>query len=176
MKLILVMVTSLDGRSTQKGGGNIHEWTSKEDQVHFKKTVEDALLIIMGSSTYELAGEGMEHREGRLRIVVTRNPEKYSDQKIPGQLEFTSENPTELIKRLETAGFSEGYLVGGAHTNTEFFKEGLVTELWQTLEPKILGLGNGIVGDETVNVSLKLLSEEQLNEHGTLLLKYAVVR
>ena len=98
-------------------------------------------------------------------------------------MEFTDETPTDLIKRLENQGFSEGFLVGGANTNTEFLKQGLVSELWQTLEPKILGMGNGIVGDtsagsaqgEKIDVSLKLISEEKLNDKGTLLLKYAVI-
>lgn len=174
MKLILVMVTSLDGRSTRGSETNNHTWTSPEDQKHFVETIEKAKLIIMGSGTYEPAKENMEHHERRLRIIVTRTPEKYDNEKIDGQLEFTNEAPSELIKRLENQGHTEGYLVGGAKTNTEFFKHNLVTELWQTLEPKILGFGNGIIGNEEVNVSLKLLSSEKLNDKGTLLLKYSV--
>lgn len=170
------MVTSLDGRSTQKGHGtDIHYWTSAEDQKHFQRVVETAKLLIMGSSTYEAARNGMKHQEGRLRVIVTRDPSKYENEKIPGQLEFTNENPTELINRLESQGYSEGYLVGGAHTNTEFFKQKLVTESWQTLEPKILGVGNGLVGEEEILVSLQLISSEKLNENGTLLLKYRVL-
>lgn len=176
MRLILVMVTSLDGRSTQRGHGNdIHYWTSTEDQKHFQTVLENAKLLIMGSSTYEAARNGMQHKEGRLRVIVTRDPSKYENEKIPGQLEFSNENPTDLIKRLESQGHTEGYLVGGAHTNTEFFKQNLVTEVWQTLEPKILGIGNGLVGEEEVDITLQLISSEQLNEKGTLLLKYLVL-
>jgi dihydrofolate reductase len=176
MKLILVMVTSLDGRSTQRGhGSNIHYWTSTEDQKHFQSVIENAKLLIMGSGTYEPAKNGMQHNQGKLRVVITRDPSKYESEKIPGQLEFTNESPTDLLKRLEAQGYTEGYLVGGAHTNTEFFKQHLVTEVWQTLEPKILGIGNGLVGEEEINVSLKLLSSEKLNENGTLLLKYQVL-
>jgi dihydrofolate reductase len=174
MKLILVMVTSLDGRSTKGNETDNHTWTSPEDQKHFIEIIENAKLIIMGSKTFEPAKENMKHKEGRLRVIITRTPEKYDNEKIPGQLEFTNESPTDLIKRLENQGCTEGYLVGGAHTNTEFFKQKLVTEIWQTLEPKILGVGNGIVGDEKIDVSLKLISEDKLNDKGTLLLKYSV--
>lgn len=177
MKLILVMVTSLDGRSTQQGKGtNIHSWTSKEDQDHFSKVVEHSHLLIMGSTTYEAARNGIQHKEGRLRVVITRDPSQYEKEKVPGKLEFTNETPTDLIKRLENEGYKEGYLVGGAHTNTAFFKERLISELWQTLEPKILGLGNGIIGEEELEVSLELLSIEKMNSKGTLLLKYRVVQ
>ena len=122
----------------------------------------------------EAARKSMTHKNGKLRIVLTRNPEKYESEKIPEQLEFTNEKPQDLIKRLEEE-HQEGYLVGGAHTNTEFFRENLITELWQTIEPKILGLGNGMVGEEITDISLELLSSEKLNNKGTLLLKYKVV-
>src|SRR3990167_3699336 len=125
MKLILVMVTSLDGRSTRGNETDNHTWTSPEDQKHFVKTIENAKLIIMGSGTYKPAKQNMQHKEGRLRVIITRTPGKYENEKILGQLEFTNESPTDLIKRLESEGFNEGYLVGGAHTNTEFLKLGL---------------------------------------------------
>ncbi|MDO8269998.1 MAG: dihydrofolate reductase [Candidatus Levybacteria bacterium] len=184
MELILVMVTSLDGRTTRGTESDNHTWTSPEDQKHFMDIIENAKLIIMGNRTYEPAKENMKHREGRLRVIITRTPEKYDNEKISGQLEFTNESPTDLIKRLESQGFNEGYLVGGANTNTEFFKQKLVTEFWQTLEPKILGTGNGIVGDasagsaqdEEINVSLELKTCEKLNDKGTLLLKYKVLQ
>lgn len=175
MKLILVMVTSLDGKTTKHNAPGAQNIGSPEDSVHFQNVISNASLIIMGSTTYDTHKDIMVHKEGTLRVVVTHHPEKYESEKIPGQLEFTNENPTELVKRLESQGYTEGYLVGGANTNTEFFKQHLVTEIWQTLEPKILGVGNGLVGEEEVNVSLKLLSSEKLNENGTLLLKYLVL-
>jgi len=175
MKLILIMVTSLDGHSTRGSETDNHTWTSEEDQAHFMKVLEESTLVIMGSATYEPAKGQMEHNNEKLRVVITRTPEKYDAEKIDGQLEFTNEKPTELLKRLESQGYTKGLLVGGARTNTEFFKEGLVTQLWQTIEPKILGVGNGIIGDEKVDVSLRLLSSEKMNEKGTLLLKYAVI-
>lgn len=175
MKLILVMVTSLDGRSTKGSEENNHTWTSAEDQKHFQNIIEDASLIIMGSKTYEAARNNIEHKEGKLRVIITRTPEKYASETIPNKLEFTNENPKDLIKRLENKGFQTGYLVGGAHTNTQFFKQGLVTELWQTVEPVILGEGNGIIGDEVTEISLELIESKKLNEKGTLLLKYKVL-
>ncbi len=168
------MVTSLDGRSTQKGhGDDIHYWTSSEDQKHFANIIENASLIIMGSKTYEAARKSMTHKNGKLRIVLTKTPAKYESEKIADQLEFTSEKLIDLVKRLEEE-HEEGYLVGGAHTNTEFFQENLITELWQTIEPKILGVGNGIVGENEMDISLELLSIQKLNKKGTLLLKYKV--
>jgi len=175
MKLILIMVTSLDGRSTKGSLSDNHVWTSPEDQEHFQNVLENASLIIMGSKTYEAARDGgIEHKDGRLRVIITRTPEKYESEKIPGKLEFTNENPKELINRLESKGYATGYLVGGANTNTQFFKQNLVTELWQTVEPKILGKGNGIISEEETEISLELIESKKLNDKGTLLLKYKI--
>lgn len=169
------MVTSLDGRSTNGVVAGTHSWNSPEDQKHFQDILEKGQLLIMGSSTFDGALKTMKHKKGRLRVVITRDPAKYKNQQIPKQLEFTNESPSSLLKRLESQGYSEGFLLGGAHTTTEFFKEGLITELWQTIEPKILGIGNGLVGEEVVDITLKLLSSKKLNEKGTLLLKYSVI-
>ena len=176
MELILVMVTSLDGRSTKGSLSDNHVWTSPEDQKHFQNVLESASLIIMGSKTYDAARDSIVHKEGRLRVIITRTPEKYESEKIPNKLEFTNENPKDLINRLENKGFQIGYLVGGANTNTEFFKQNLVTELWQTVEPKILGKGNGIIGEEEIEISLELIESKKLNDKGTLLLKYRVLK
>lgn len=178
MKIVYIIVTSLDGRTTKKDAGpeSQHSWRSEEDREHFTKERDRASLIIMGSKTYEGSSHQMVHQEGKLRIILTRNLEKYKKEEIPGKLEFTNEPVRNLIKRLEEKGYQEALFVGGAHAATDFFKEGLITELWQTLEPKILGLGNGIVGEEILDVSLKLLSSERLNDKGTLLLKYSVVK
>lgn len=175
MKLTLVMVTSADGRSTHQGEEGTHNFNSEEDRKHFQNVIDTGKLLIMGSTTYAQARDMMTHSEGKLRIVITRDPSKYENEKIPGKLEFSNENPTDLLKRLESEGFSEGFLLGGAHANTEFFKQNLINEIWQTIEPKILGMGNGILGEEKVNVDLKLLSIDKLNEKGTLLLKYSVI-
>ena len=169
------MVTSLDGRSTRGGEEGTHDWNSEEDKKHFQSVIDNGQLLIMGSTTYSQAKNMMVHAEGKLRIVITRDPSKFESEKIKGKLEFSNENPTALLKRLESLGFTEGFLLGGANTNTEFLKQNLVNEFWQTLEPRIFGIGNGILGEEKINVKLKLLSSEKLNDQGTLLLKYQII-
>ena len=66
-------------------------------------------------------------------------------------------------------------IAGGAQLATSFLTAGLVDELWLTIEPKIFGQGNSIVIAEKLDIQLKLLNCEKLNEAGTLLTKYAVL-
>lgn len=173
MRLTLVMVSSIDGKSTAP---NIptHEWTSKEDFEYFSKIVKKGKLMIMGSKTYEEAKDIMRHKKGKLRIILTKNPNKYSDHRIPGQLEFVNETPIDLIKRLKTEGHTEAYLFGGAETNTQFFKNNLITDFWLTVEPKLFGIGNGLISEEKIQVNLALISTKKLNKKGSLLLRYKV--
>lgn len=176
MKITCVMVESVDGKTTKGDVGRTFLWTSVEDQQHFKKLVEENNLIIMGRKTYEVSKNHMEHKKGRLRVIITNNPEKYKSEEIKGILEFSDENPRNLINHLEKQGYLKALLTGGARLNSLFFRENLVNELWLTIEPKIFGIGNSIVGEEMFDLSLELLSVAKLNEKGTLLLQYSVVK
>lgn len=173
MKLTLIQVSSLDGTTNQGGDEDHHSWTSNEDQEMFFSVLEKAKLIIMGTNTYQAVKEFIVHKDDQIRIVMTSHPEKYEHEKIPGKLEFTNEDPKELLARFEEKGIKEGLLVGGATTNTAFFKDRLITDIIQTIEPVIVGPGIGTVADKMLT-NLKLESVEKLNTRGTLLLKYKV--
>ena len=177
MKLTLVIVTSIDGRTTpQEEIDHPVTWASKEDQDHFySEIINKAHLMIMGSTTYEHAKHLMQHHEGCKRVIMTRNPQKFEKEKIDGLLEFTNETPSQLVARLESEGYTEGFHLGGAHCASSFFKEGIITNIVQTLEPKLFGKGKGIA-TENLDVSLQLESVVKLNEKGTLLLKYSVLK
>ena len=173
MKITLAMVASADGKTTHGDDPKVFRWTSKEDQQHFKRLVEQAKLIIMGSKTYDAAKKMLQHQQGKLRVVLTRSPEKYADQVIPRQLEFTSETPQELVARLEKQGHTELLLASGAQVNGLFFNAGLIDEILLTIEPKLLGKGNPLAIQENL-IDLTLLSIEKLNDRGTLLLHYKI--
>ena len=173
MKIILAMVESVDGKTTHGDDSRVFRWTSKEDQEHFKRLVNQAKLIVMGSKTYEAAKKMLQHQPGKLRVVFTHNPEKYADQAIPGQLEFTNETPQVLVDRLTQQGYDELLLASGAQVNGLFFDAGLVDEIFLTIEPKLLGIGNPMAIQKNI-INLTLLNVEKLNERGTLFLHYTV--
>lgn len=173
MKITIITVCSVDGKST-KGNKGPKYWASKEDREYFLKTSRSNNLIVMGSKTFSHVT--VKPYPNRLKIVLTRNPKKYSKYSVPGQLEFINDSPLQLVKKLEKKGYGEMLLIGGSTVNTEFLKQNLVTDLWLTVEPLIFGKGKGLVGDESLNTKLKLQSFEKLNEQGTLLLKYSLCK
>lgn len=172
MHLTLVMVQSLDGKITAGENANVYNWSSKEDQEYFSALIEKSPLIIMGRKTYETVKGKMKLSEKNLRVVITRNPENYKKEEIENQLEFSSDLPKMLLRKLEKRDYKKGLLVGGSETNSAFLKANLINELWLTVEPIILGKGKNLFSETPLKASFKLISAKKINKKGTLLLKY----
>ena len=173
MKKTLVFVATLDGKMTRGKESDAKKWSSEEDQNYFKKTWDNSFLIVMGSSTFDV--KPMEPTPKHHLVVMTRNPAKYNDYEVAGQLEFTDQSPAQLVAHFEKEGHMQMLVAGGAHIATSFLKAKLIDELWLTIEPKIFGAGSSFVIDENLDIDLKLLSVEKVNERGTLITKYAVL-
>lgn len=174
MKVTMVMVASVDGKTTRGNDQNVYKWSSLEDQEYFFSLIKKNNLIVMGRETYETSRSVIKLEKGKLRIVLTRSPKKYSNQTIKGQLEFTDETSGKLVKRLSSLGYKNLLLVGGGIINGLFLKQKLVDELFLTIEPRIFGSGKNIVEGQLLNTKLQLVSIKKLNKVGTLLLKYKI--
>ena len=174
MKSILIFVSSLDGKVTKWGEPNVRSWSSHQDQDYYKKVWNESRLIVMGSSTYnaDTFNPSPEHQI----IVMTSHPDRYKSLEIPGQMEFTNETPVELSSRFANKGYQQMLVVGGPHVATSFLKEQLIDELWLTIEPKIFGAGENFATDAKLDINLRLIQSEQVNDQGTLITKYAVLR
>lgn len=175
MKVIMVMVSTVNSKITRGDNPDIYSWTSKEDADFFFSLLNQHNLIVMGSATYEAARDKMKPEKERLRIILTRNPKKYAKELLPGKIEFSSESPRDLFERLGKRGYQTMLLVGGGTINSLFLKEGLVDELYLTIEPIIFGKGKPLIAEGEYYLDLRLQSCDKLNEQGTLLLKYSVV-
>ena len=173
MKTILIFVSTLDGKVTKWGDSHIKSWSSHQDQDYYKKIWNDSGLIVMGSNTF--SGELLPAPDHQL-IVMTRDPAKYKSLKFSGKVEFTNESPAELINRFKTKGYEQMLVVGGAHVATSFLKEQLIDELWLTLEPRIFGMGGNFVTDVKLDINLRLTHFEKVNEQGTLITRYSVLK
>lgn len=174
MKTILVFVTTLDGKITRWYDPFVKVWSSKEDQEYFSKVWYDAKLIVMGSNSFN--ADPIKPSQNHLVVVMTHKPDEYEQYKVPGQIEFSDETPVKLVSRFEGAGYDKLLVAGGAQVATSFLKEQLIDELWLTFEPRVFGIGGNFVVEEKLDVNLRLLNVERVNELGTIITKYAVLK
>jgi dihydrofolate reductase len=174
MKVILVLVISLDGKITKWGNPLVNEWTSQEDKDYFQSLWKSSPLIVMGSNTYR-AGK-VAHVEGQRIIVMTRFPADYKETGAEKRFEFTDETPQDLVSRLRGENVQQMIVVGGAQVATSFLKATLADELWLTIEPNLFGLGGNLVEEEKLDIRLELLHVEKAGPRGTLFTKYRVLK
>lgn len=173
MKTILVFVSTLNGKITKDEDPEVRSWSSKEDQEYYSGIWKQSGLVIMGSTTYDL--NKITPLEGRLIIVMTRKPQLYDDITVNGQLEFSSDLPGELVAKYQDK-YHLMTVVGGPHLATSFLKEELIDELWLTIEPKLFGRGADLIVPEDLYVDLRMISCERVNDNGTLITKYEVIK
>jgi dihydrofolate reductase len=174
MKTILIFVSTLDGKITRWGDPVIRKWSSEADQAYFDAIWSNNRVIVMGNGTFTPAP--LKPDPKHLYIVVTRQPEKFRNTAVPGQLEFTSDLPSAILERIKKTGEKTVLIVGGAQIATSFLREQLIDELWLTIEPRIFGTGGSFVTEENLDIKLTLISITKANDQGTLLTKYKVSR
>ncbi len=166
-KTIAIAAVTVDGKIAR----NSHElvrWTSKEDKEFFRKETARIGVMILGNATYETFPAPLPNRR---HIVLTRDAA--GKKPIPGQVEFTTATPAEILEKLAQEGAKEVVIAGGSSVYSLFIKEKLLDELWITFEPKLFGEGVNFVSG-IGNYSLRLLSYEKLNAD-SLLCKYAII-
>ena len=174
MKTILIFVSSLDGKVTKWGEPNVRSWSSHQDQDYYKKVWNESRLIIMGSATFN--ADTFSPSPNHLIIVMTSQPDRYKSFEVPGQMEFTNETPVELSSRFTKNDQEKMLVIGGPHVATSFLQEKLVDELWLTIEPRIFGIGQNFATDAKLDIDLRLIQSEKVNEQGTMITKYAVLK
>jgi dihydrofolate reductase len=174
MKTILIFVSSLDGKITRWGEPNVRLWSSHQDQDYYKKVWNESRLIVMGSATFN--ADTFKPSPDHQIIVMTGHPDRYKNAMVPGQIEFTNETPVELVTRCINKGHQQMLVVGGPNVATSFLKEQLIDELWLTIEPRIFGTGQNFATDAKLDIDTRLIQIEKVNDQGTLITKYAVLK
>lgn len=172
MKVTYMLVTSLDGRTTQGRAPGVN-WASPEDQQMFKNQLTAFDCILMGSATYKAARAIIQPSPERPRIVLTHAPQSFRADEQPG-LAFVHATATAVVEQAQRDGHTSVLLLGGAKTAAQFFNAGLVDEVRVTIEPMLFGAGEPFVAMLQTAAQLQLVNCQQLNSKGSLLATYRV--
>lgn len=172
MHVLLVAVQTIDGCITYHERPGTGAFASREDAEHFAQTMGTCDCSIFGSATFEADRIPITSNLAiqRLRVVLTRRPEHYAADAVPGALEFSDASPAEVLADLVARGFQRCALLGGSVVNGLFLEADLVDELVITLEPRILGTGTRLVQGRMDRV-FELIEDVPLNG-STRLLRY----
>jgi dihydrofolate reductase len=168
VKIILLAVVTIDGKLA-RNERHFVDWSSPEDKKLFFSTTRKAGVLIVGHNTFKTFPSPLP---GRLHVVLTRDTSDKVD--VPGVVEYTDRSPQEIVADLEGRGYSEAVMAGGSGANALFIEAGLVDEIWLTIEPLIFGTGIDLFKGAEFDLRTSLISVEQLNERGTVHLKYLV--
>ncbi len=172
MKISLVILESLDG-VISKGNEDKLEWGSKVDKDFFKKQVDEAGVMIMGSTTYETMPKVLF--KDRFTLVLAYYPEDYEEDESEEVHFFGGDPESELpianqaVRYLEEKGVKHAILAGGGSVNGLFLQAGLVDDIYITIAPKIFGSGIKVFGNEDLDIDLQLESCKEITENEVLL-------
>lgn len=160
---IAYVVISLDGviASDKK---HMPDWTSKEDWQFLQKSLKAHDAFVMGRNTFEATAE-LKRRPNTFVLTSGRSIDKPSKN-----IKFI--NPSETNLKQVLGGFRKVAILGGAKTYRYMLDEGMIDEIYVTVEPVILGKGIRFISGDKGLVRLKLISYKKLNLRGTFLLHY----
>ena len=166
MNIILILLQSLDGYIAKDENDDL-SWGTKEDKQFFRDKTKEIGTMVMGRKTFEsMPPKAFSNRHS---IVLTRDPVQYKGYiNNHGTVEFFSGAPEDLVENLEGRDIKTVALIGGGAVNTAFLEAGLVTELYITIAPVILGSGiKGLGGDQ--NTYFNLVETWQLSTNEVVL-------
>lgn len=163
MTVTLIAAVSADGKIALEKDQVSLDWTSKEDTRFFVQKTKELGVVIMGRNTYETIGRPLKDR---LNVIMTRDLAGRESE--PGVLEWTSDSPVEIIESLAKRGYEKVALCGGASVYSVFLSQGLVDDLYLTLEPVLFGQGIPL-GSGFERIDLELEDSVPLGEQSVLL-------
>lgn len=166
----LAAVVSLDGKIKQRTPVHTRDWVSPEDKQLYDDLVSWSQVVIAGRKTYQNMRPAMT--PATQYLIYTRNPENFGDVSVDDHVRFTSDAPETIVEALKQRGISRILVTGGTQIYRLFLQAGLVHEIYLTIEPIVFGSGKSFVSKTELNLPFALVECRQLNDRGTMLLKY----
>ncbi len=165
-RYLAFVATSIDGRISV---AKTHppDWTSKEDWLFFQKALSRVDAVVVGRNTYTSVAERLSKRN---TFVLSSRPKKICRR---GTVTFV--NPVTVPLAPLFARYKTVAVLGGGMVYRFMLENGLLDELFVTIEPLVFGRGKEMFVGGTQTTRLRLHGIRQLNKNGTILLHYHVL-
>lgn len=169
--ILLYIATSIDGYIATKDGGV--EWLSVVDgsgsDYGYHAFYDSVDALIMGSKTYQqILDFGEWPYPGKPSYILTRQALESSRDDVI----FISEEPLDLMRRLEAEGMQRVWMVGGGQIVASFIKSGLIDEYIISIVPILLGEGIPLFQAPLPEMSLEVVESTLYSSSGLLQVHY----
>jgi dihydrofolate reductase len=180
LKIIFYPAISLDGYIAKSNGDS--DWVTDEDEQIFAEEVARAGCVIVGRRTFEQY-KGKIYPMANATTFVCTSHKKVTQDYPADQVVRVSGDVEDIVKQIESRGFTSAILSGGGDTNSWFAIAGLIDEMIVSVYPKMLGAGIGLFGrwdherghfPIEVQLNLTLLNTRQLGD-GVVQHRYKVI-
>lgn len=164
-KIVLFIAMSLDGYIADING-NVDWLKGQGDDAEnidtYSEFVKDIDTILMGWNTYhqivtELSPEQWVYEKYKTYVITHKK--RISSE----QIQFTDENPVELLKKLKQEDGKDIWLCGGANLIQQLQCEDLIDKYHITVIPTILGAGIRLFEKTGKETRLKLVKTQTYN-------------
>lgn len=164
-RFVAFVATTVDGRISLSEK-TLPRWTSKEDWRFLERSLSRVDAVVVGRNTYRAAAKRLRKREtfvlsSRLRMMARRGSVTFVN---PANVDLTS-----LLAKYKTVA-----TLGGGAVYRFMLENGLLDDIFITIEPLIFGRGKEMFIGGTRTIRMNLLSVRRLNRTGTLLLHYQI--
>ena len=169
MRTYAIAAITLDGKIALDAN-HFSDWTSPEDKKMMRDLLYTSDVVVVGNNTYKTAIEPLSKRNCIVLTTGVSTTEHHSDT-----LTYANPQSSDFVALLER--YENIAVLGGAKTYSYFLQNNLLDELYLTIEPVAFGRGINLFEHESGETAhFKLLSTEKLNDTGSMLLHYEMVR
>jgi dihydrofolate reductase len=166
---IALAAVTLDGKIA-KHAKHFSNWTSPEDKKFLRRELDRSDVIIVGSNTYKTAIKPLSRRNC---IVLTTKVKTVSVENA--NLVFFNPKNANLKSFIKKLGYQTVTVLGGAQTYSYCLEQGMLTDLYLTIEPLTFGAGINLFNStRPKQKNWQLISIKKLNRKGTVLLHYKI--
>jgi dihydrofolate reductase len=166
-KYIAIAAVTIDGKIA-KDPKHFSDWTSPEDKIFMRALLDKCDVIIVGNNTYKTAKKPLSKRNC---IVFTS--QVTSTLRKNDNLLYCNPKKVNLKKLIAKFKYRRVAILGGAQTYTYCLENGMLDELYLTIEPIVFGKGIDLfTSKNSLDSKFKLISVKKLNSQGSLLLRY----
>ena len=164
-RFVAYVATSIDGRIS-RAFKKLPDWTSPEDKTFLSKSLAKADALIVGRNTYSAASKSLRKRK---TFVLTSRVQNAVRRGL-----VTFINPANVAIKEQLTDFKTVAILGGGSAYCYMLENGLLDELFVTIEPLVFGNGQPMFAGGTKATRLSLESVRRLNGQGTLLIHYTI--